>query len=66
MPRDRRTDITMDAELDAMLRLVREREGLSSDEAAMEFLLTRGVRVGGIRMTGRGRALYDVKRGSRD
>lgn len=56
----------MDAELDAMLKLVREREGLSSDEAAMEFLLTRSVRINGYRMTGRGRALYDVKRGSRD
>lgn len=56
----------MDAELDAMLRLIREREGLSSDEAAMEFLLTRSVRINGYRMTGRGRALYPVTGDCRD
>lgn len=66
MPRDRRTDITMDAELETMLRRVRAKEGLDSDEAAIEFLLSRGIRIGGIRMTGRGRALYEVKRGSSD
>ncbi|WP_249976039.1 hypothetical protein [Vreelandella olivaria] len=62
MPRDRRTDITMDAELETMLRRVRAKEGLDSDEAAIEYLLSRGVRIGGYRMTGRGRALYPVGR----
>lgn len=66
MPRDRRTDITMDEELEIMLRRVRAKEGLDSDEAAIEFLLSRGIRIGGIRMTGRGRALYEVKRGRSD
>ncbi|MDN3562133.1 hypothetical protein [Vreelandella neptunia] len=64
--RDRRTDITMDPELEATLRQVRESHGLESDEAAMEFLLSRSIRVNGNRMTGRGRALYEVKRGPSD
>ncbi|MFI2817889.1 hypothetical protein [Vreelandella piezotolerans] len=64
--RDRRTDITMDPELEATLRRVRESQGLDSDEAAMEFLLSRSIRINGYRMTGRGRALYEVKRGPSD
>ncbi len=52
----------MDAELETMLRRVRAKEGLDSDEAAIEYLLSRGVRIGGYRMTGRGRALYPVGR----
>lgn len=53
----------MDPELEATLRQVRESHGLDSDEAAMEFLISRSIRVNGNRMTGRGRALYEVKRG---
>jgi hypothetical protein len=64
--RDRRTDITMDPEIEAALRQVRESHGLDSDEAIMEFLLSRSIRVNGNRMTGRGRALYEVKRGPSD
>lgn len=54
----------MNPELETMLKRVREDHGLDSDEAAMEFLLSRGVRINGFRMTGRGRALYDVNKGS--
>ena len=56
----------MDPELETMLRQVREKQGLESHEAAIEFLLSRGIRIGGNKMTGRGRALYEVKRGPSD
>lgn len=64
--RDRRTDIDIDPALEAKLNEICEQQGLDSHEAAMEFLLSRSIRVGGNKITGRGRAIYDVKRGPSD
>lgn len=66
MRRDRKTDIDIDPDFAKALELVCEQEGFSSHEAAMEYLVTRGIREGGQKITGRGRALYDVKRGPSD
>lgn len=65
-PRDTRTEIVIDPALSATLDQVCEEQGLESHEAAMEFLLSRSIRVGGNKITGRGRALYEVKRGPSD
>ncbi len=64
--RDKRTEIDIDPELSAVLDRVSEEHGLESQEAAMEFLVSRGIRLGGNKITGRGRALYEVKRGPSD
>lgn len=65
-PRDKRIEIFVDPALSDTLDQVCEEQGLESHEAAMEFLLSRSIRVGGNKITGRGRALYEVKRGPSD
>lgn len=44
-----------------LLDAICEKYGLESREQAMEFLLRRRIRQGSTGLTGRGRALYDVK-----
>lgn len=57
MPEER---LSVDAELEALLEQVRQREGLETCEQAAEFLLRRRLRKGTASLTGRGRALYPV------
>ncbi|MBT2784786.1 MULTISPECIES: hypothetical protein [unclassified Halomonas] len=66
MRRDRKTDIDIDPALEEVLERVCEQEGLNSHEAAMEYLVSRGIRGGGQKMIGRGRALYAVNGGRSD
>ncbi|WKD28629.1 hypothetical protein NDQ72_01395 [Halomonas sp. KG2] len=65
-PRDKRIEIFVDPVMSDTLDQVCEEQGLESHEAAIEFLLSRGIRIGGNKITGRGRALYEVKRGPSD
>lgn len=57
MPEER---LSVDAELEALLEQVRQREGLETQEQAAEWLLRRRLRKGTASLTGRGRALYQV------
>ncbi|OLO05089.1 hypothetical protein [Salinicola socius] len=52
--------IEFDEQTAAVLDAVREREGLESRQQAAEFLLRTSIRESNARLTGRGRALYQV------
>ncbi|WP_275286902.1 hypothetical protein [Halomonas elongata] len=53
--------ITLDQQTTEMLDAIREEQGLESREQAAEWLLRRRIRRGAQGLTGRGRALYEVK-----
>lgn len=58
-------DILTDPQLDELLASVQQQQGLQTREQAMEWLLRRRIRRGSQGLTGRGRALYEVKGESR-
>ncbi|ERS88726.1 hypothetical protein Q671_07945 [Halomonas sp. PBN3] len=51
----------LDQQAKAVLEAVREQQGLENLEQAAEWLLRRRIRRGAQGLTGRGRALYEVK-----
>lgn len=51
----------LDQQARAVLDAVRHQQGLESREQAAEWLLRRRIRRGAQGLTGRGRALYEVK-----
>ncbi|KPL92075.1 hypothetical protein AOR11_24540 [Vibrio alginolyticus] len=51
----------LDQQAKAVLDAVREQQGLETREQAAEWLLRRRIRRGAQGLTGRGRALYEVK-----
>lgn len=53
----------LDEQAKAVLDAVREQQGLETREHAAEWLLRRRIRRGTQGLTGRGRALYEVKGG---
>ncbi|MYL22517.1 hypothetical protein GLV89_01700 [Halomonas alkaliantarctica] len=53
----------LDEQAKAVLDAVREQQDLETREQAAEWLLRRRIRRGTQGLTGRGRALYDVKGG---
>ncbi|MFM9269999.1 hypothetical protein ACJ7V3_07025 [Halomonas elongata] len=53
--------IKLDQQSAEMLDAIREEQGLESREQAAEWLLRRRIRRGAQGLTGRGRALYEVK-----
>lgn len=55
--------LELDEQAKAVLDAVCEQQGLENHEQAAEFLLRRRIRRGTQGLTGRGRALYDVKTG---
>lgn len=57
--------LTLDEELEVRLEAVRQQEGLDTIDQAAEWLARRRLRKGVGSLTGRGRALYEV-RGHRD
>ena len=57
--------LSLDEELEEAIAAVREREGLETLDQAAEWLLRRRLRKGTQSLTGRGRALCDVKGGRR-
>lgn len=55
--------LVLDDELERQLEAVRQQQGLATLDQAAEWLARRRLRKGVGNLTGRGRALYDVKRG---
>ena len=55
--------LVLDEELERQLEAVRQQQGLESLDQAAEWLARRRLRKGVGNLTGRGRALYDIKRG---
>lgn len=55
----------LDAQVRKVLDTVRLQQGLETREQAAEFLLRRRIRRGAQGLTGRGRAIYEVKGESR-
>ncbi|MBB3185743.1 MULTISPECIES: hypothetical protein [Halomonas] len=53
--------VELDQQARAVLDAVRHQQGLESREQAAEWLLRRRIRRGAQGLTGRGRALYEVK-----
>ncbi|WP_237673667.1 hypothetical protein [Vreelandella profundi] len=53
--------IALDEELEKQLEAVREQQGLETIDQAAEWLARRRLRKGVGNLTGRGRALYEVK-----
>ncbi|MDT0501617.1 MULTISPECIES: hypothetical protein [unclassified Halomonas] len=53
----------LDQQAKAVLDAICEQQGLETREQAAEWLLRRRIRRGAQGLTGRGRALYDVKGG---
>jgi len=51
----------LDQQAKAVLEAVRVQQGLETREQAAEWLLRRRIRRGSQGLTGRGRALYEVK-----
>lgn len=61
MPTPNELRLPLDEQLEATLEAVRESEGLESLDHAAEWLIRRRLRKGTLGLTGRGRALYDIK-----
>tara|TARA_B100002003_G_C13912901_1_gene444206 strand:- start:365 stop:553 length:189 start_codon:yes stop_codon:yes gene_type:complete len=55
--------LVLDDELERQLEAVRKQQGLATLDQAAEWLARRRLRKGVGNLTGRGRALYDIKRG---
>mgnify|MGYP004344157205 FL=1 len=55
--------LVLDDELERQLEAVRKQQGLTTLDQAAEWLARRRLRKGVGNLTGRGRALYDIKRG---
>ncbi|SDG21962.1 hypothetical protein SAMN05216571_106145 [Onishia taeanensis] len=55
----------LDQQMKAVLESIRQEQGLESREQAAEWLLRRRIRRGAQGLTGRGRAIYEVKGESR-
>lgn len=53
--------VELDQQARAVLEAVRHQQGLETREHAAEWLLRRRIRRGAQGLTGRGRALYEVK-----
>lgn len=53
--------LALDEELEAKLEAVRQQQGLDTIDQAAEFLTRRRLRKGVGSLTGRGRALYEVR-----
>lgn len=53
--------IALDEELEAKLEAVRVQQGLDTIDQAAEWLARRRLRKGVNGLTGRGRALYDIR-----
>lgn len=53
--------VELDQQARAVLDAVRHQQGLETREQAAEWLLRRRIRRGAQGLTGRGRALYEVK-----
>ncbi|MFP3343341.1 hypothetical protein R0J87_12605 [Halomonas sp. SIMBA_159] len=64
MPEENR--IALDEGLERVLEATRQEVGLETLDQAAEWLLRRRMRKGVTSLTGRGRALYEVKRGPSD
>lgn len=58
--------LALDEEMERTLEAVRQQQGLETKDQAAEWLLRRRMRKGVGSLTGRGRALYEVKRGPSD
>jgi len=53
--------LVLDEELERQLEAVRQQQGLETTDQAAEWLLRRRMRKGVGSLTGRGRALYDIR-----
>lgn len=53
--------LALDEEFERTLEAVREKQGLETIDQALEWLLRRRMRRGVVSLTGRGRALYEVR-----
>mgnify|MGYP003121368468 FL=1 len=53
--------LVLDEELERQLEAVRQQQGLETIDQAAEWLLRRRMRKGVGSLTGRGRALYDIR-----
>ncbi|MDQ7735774.1 hypothetical protein QT231_24035 [Halomonas sp. SpR1] len=53
--------LALDEELDTQLEAVRQQQGLETLDQAAEWLARRRLRKGTASLTGRGRALYDIR-----
>ena len=53
--------LALDEELERQLEAVRQQQGLETIDQAAEWLARRRLRKGVGNLTGRGRALYDVR-----
>ncbi|RUR27719.1 hypothetical protein [Vreelandella nanhaiensis] len=53
--------LPLDEELEKQLEAVRQQEGLETIDQAAEWLLRRRLRKGVGSLTGRGRALYEIR-----
>jgi|TARA_B100000929_G_scaffold251082_1_gene210922 hypothetical protein len=53
--------LVLDEELERQLEAVRQQHGLETIDQAAEWLLRRRMRKGVGSLTGRGRALYDIR-----
>ncbi|NYS80135.1 hypothetical protein HZS80_20940 [Halomonas glaciei] len=53
--------LALDEELDTQLEAVRQQQGLETLDQAAEWLTRRRLRKGTASLTGRGRALYEIR-----
>lgn len=53
--------LALDEEMERTLEAVRQQQGLETKDQAAEWLLRRRMRKGVGNLTGRGRALYEVR-----
>ncbi|MCA8865580.1 MULTISPECIES: hypothetical protein [Halomonadaceae] len=53
--------LALDEELDTQLEAVRQQQGLETLDQAAEWLARRRLRKGTASLTGRGRALYEIR-----
>lgn len=53
--------LALDEELDSQLEAVRQQQGLETLDQAAEWLARRRLRKGTASLTGRGRALYEIR-----
>lgn len=53
--------LALDEEMDTQLEAVRQQQGLETLDQAAEWLARRRLRKGTASLTGRGRALYEIR-----